>query len=165
MKNKYPRNPIFFFKKKISPDALQRRSKPPGLFELVQQSVVFAQGEVQCPRLVIVGIKMQVLDDVGQQVGAVHTAARRLVAQLGEVKVQVVVRRLVVQVGPQFAGRKVVLLKDDFLKHRERQEMLVKTLETSERSKSLVTNSPSIIIITKPHLSFLEDVLQQRQMV
>lgn len=71
---------------------------------------------------------MQVLDDVGQQVGAVHTAARRLVAQLGEVKVQVVVRRLVVQVGPQFAGRKVVLLKDDFLKHRERQEMLVKTL-------------------------------------
>lgn len=107
---------------------------------------------------------MQVLDDVGQQVGAVHTAARRLVAQLGEVKVQVVVRRLVVQVGPQFAGRKVVLLKDDFLNHQARQETFVKTLETSERSKSLVVNSRSMII-TKPHLSFLEDVLQQRQMV
>lgn len=107
---------------------------------------------------------MQVLDDVGQQVGAVHTAARRLVAQLGEVKVQVVVRRLVVQVGPQFAGRKVVLLKDDFLNHQARQETFVKTLETSERSKGLVVNSRSMII-TKPHLSFLEDVLQQRQMV
>lgn len=65
---------------------------------------------------------MQILDDVGQQVGAVHTAARRLVAQLGEVKVKVVVGRLIVQVGPQLAGRKVVLLKDDLLQHREKQK-------------------------------------------
>lgn len=68
---------------------------------------------------------MQVLDDVSQQVGAVHTTAWCLVAQLGEVKVQVVVRRLVMQVGPQFAGRKVVLLKDDFLNHQEREQMFV----------------------------------------
>lgn len=77
---------------------------------------------------------MQILDDVSQQVGAVHTTARRLVAQLGKVKVQVVVRRLVVQVGPQFASWKVVLLKDDFLQHRERQTALVETHGTSERS-------------------------------
>lgn len=58
---------------------------------------------------------MQVLDDVCEEVGPLHAAARRLVAQLGEVDVEVVVGRLVVQVDSQLAGWKVVALQDGLL--------------------------------------------------
>lgn len=58
---------------------------------------------------------MEVLDDVCQQVGALPATPGHLVAQLGEVDVQVVVGRLVVQVDPQLAGWKLVALQDGFL--------------------------------------------------
>lgn len=48
-----------------------------------------------------------------------------LVAQLGEIKVEVVVGRLVVQVDSQFTGGKVVLLQNDFLNHKERDIMFL----------------------------------------
>lgn len=49
--------------------------------------------------------------------GALHAAARRLVAQPREVDMQVVVGRLVVEVDSQLAGWKVVALQDGLLKH------------------------------------------------
>lgn len=72
----------------------------PCLFELAEQSIVRPQREIQGAGLVVLGVGLEVLDDVCQEVGALHTAARRLVAQLGEVDVKVVVGRLVVQVDP-----------------------------------------------------------------
>lgn len=47
--------------------------------------------------------------------GSLHTAARRIIAQLGEVDVQMVIGGLVVQVDSQLTGWKVVALEDGFL--------------------------------------------------
>lgn len=70
----------------------------PCLLELAEQSIVSPQGEVQGAGFVELGVRLEVLDDVCQEVGSLHTTARRLVAQLGEVDVEVVVGRLVVKV-------------------------------------------------------------------
>ena len=48
-----------------------------------------------------------------------HTAARRVVAQLGEMDVEMVVGRLVVQVDSQLAGWKVVALQDGLLRDND----------------------------------------------
>lgn len=53
---------------------------------------------------------MEILDDVCQEVGALSAAPGYLIAQLGEVDVQVVVGWLVVQVDPQLAGWELVAL-------------------------------------------------------
>lgn len=47
--------------------------------------------------------------------GSLHTAARRVIAQLGEVDVQVVIGGLVVQVDSQLTGWKAVALENGFL--------------------------------------------------
>lgn len=47
--------------------------------------------------------------------GSLHTAARRVIAQLGEVDVQVVIGGLVVQIDSQLTAWKVVALEDGFL--------------------------------------------------
>lgn len=47
--------------------------------------------------------------------GSLHTAARRVIAQLGEVDVQVVIGGLVVQVDSQLTGWKVVALENGLL--------------------------------------------------
>lgn len=47
--------------------------------------------------------------------GTLHTAARGIVAQFGEVDVQVVVGRLVVQINSQLGGRKAIALQDGHL--------------------------------------------------
>ena len=88
-----------------------------GLLELAEQSVVCPQGEVQCPVFVVVGVRLEVLDDVCEEVGTLHTTAWSLVAQLGEVDMEVVVRWLVVQVDPQLTGWEVVALQDGLLSH------------------------------------------------
>lgn len=64
------------------------------------------------------------MDDIREEMGALHAAARRLVAQLGEVDVEVVVGRLVVQVDSQLAGRKVVALQDGLLRHNETSNVI-----------------------------------------
>lgn len=92
--------------------------EPPGLLEPAQQPVVRPQGEPQRPGSVELRVGLQVLDDVGQEVGPLHAAARRVVAQLGEVDMEVVVGGLVVQVDSQLAGRKVVALQDGRLYRR-----------------------------------------------
>ncbi|TNN59424.1 hypothetical protein EYF80_030339 [Liparis tanakae] len=66
----------------------------------------------------VLGVGLEVLDDVREEVRPLHAAARRLVAQLGEVDVEVVVGRLVVQLGPsEQLGQGVLsdgsLLQDD----------------------------------------------------
>lgn len=90
---------------------------PSSLSELPEQPVVGPQREVQRPRFVELWIPLEVLDDIWKKVGALHVAARRLVAQTCEMDVQVVVGRLVVQVDSQLAGWKVVALQDGLLKH------------------------------------------------
>lgn len=91
----------------------------PCLLELAEQSVVCPQGEVQCPVFVVLGVRLEVLDDVREEVGALHATARSLVAQLGEVDVEVVVGRLVVQIDSQLASWEVVALQDGLLSHNE----------------------------------------------
>ena len=51
--------------------------------------------------------------------GPLHAGARRLVAQLGEVDVEVVVGRLVVQVDSELSGWDLVALQDGLLSHNE----------------------------------------------
>lgn len=93
----------------------QALSEPSGLLELVHQPVVGPQGEVHGLGFVVVRVQVEVLDDVCEEVGALPAAPGHLVAQLGEVDVQVVVGRLVVQVDPQLAGWKLVALQDGLL--------------------------------------------------
>lgn len=93
--------------------------QPPCLLELAQQSVVCPQGKVQGPGFVVVWVGLEVLDDICEEVGPLHATPRRLVAQLGEVDVQVVVGRLVVKVDSQLTGWKLVALQDGLLNHSE----------------------------------------------
>ncbi len=68
--------------------------------------------------------------------GPLHAAARCLVAQLGEVDVEVVVRRLVVEVDSQLAGWKAVALQDGLLSHNETRIIILSvclTLRTPPR--------------------------------
>ena len=65
--------------------------------------------------LVVRGVCLHVQDDVGEQVGSLYPAARCVVAQRGEVHVQVVVGRLVVQVDAQLTRRDTVSLKNGLL--------------------------------------------------
>lgn len=107
--------------------------QPPCLFELAEQPIVCPQGEVQCPGFVKLGVRLEVLDDVCDQVGSLHAAARRLVAQLGEVDVQVVIRGLVVQVDSQLTGWKVVALENSLLIYINKLRMNEATLSKENR--------------------------------
>lgn len=99
---------------------------------------------------------MEVLDDVCQEVGTLPAAAGHLVAQLGEVDVQVVVGWLVVQVDPQLAGWKLVALPDGLLECGE-------TRRLNNRSQAHCRlHWISACVHWSPYLSLLVDVLQQR---
>lgn len=93
--------------------------EPPGLFELVQKSMFSTKREVEGGRSVVVTLELEVLDDVGQQVSPLHAATWCVVAEAGEVDMEVVVGGLVVQVDPQLGGRQLVALKDDLLKDNQ----------------------------------------------
>lgn len=93
--------------------------QPFALFELVQKSVFSTEREVQGGRSVVVALELEVLDDVGQQVSPLHAAAWCVIAEPGEVDVEVIVGGLVVKVDPQLGGRQFVALKDDVLKDNE----------------------------------------------
>lgn len=62
------------------------------------------EGEVESGRSVVVTLELEVLDDIGQQVSALHAATWCVVAKAGEVDVEVVVGGLVVHVDPQLGG-------------------------------------------------------------
>lgn len=79
--------------------------EPPGLFELAYKSICSTEGEVECSRSVVVILQLEVLDDICQHVSPLHRAAWSVVAEAGEVDVEVVVGGLVVQVDPQLGGR------------------------------------------------------------
>ena len=96
-----------------------QKSQLPCLLELAEQSVIGPQGEVQRPSCVVLWVGLEVLDDISEEVGSLHTTARGLVAQLGEVDMEVVVGRLVVQVHSQLTGWEVVLLQDGLLSHNK----------------------------------------------
>lgn len=66
---------------------------------------------------------MEVLDDIGEEVGTLPTAPGHLIAQLGEMDVQVVVGRLVVQVDPQLAGWKLVALQNGLLERNKTRRL------------------------------------------
>lgn len=116
-----------------------RTSQPPRLLELAEQSVVRPQGEVQGPVLVVLGVRLEVLDNVCEEVGPLHAAARHLVAQLGEVDVKVVVGRLVVQVDSQLTGWKAVALQDGLLNHSEKGIVMFDIMNMSD-AVSFVSN-------------------------
>ena len=82
------------------------------------QPIVCAEGAAEAALAVELPVPLEVLDDVGEQVGALHAGARGLAAQRREVHVEVVVRRLVVEVHPQLTGRKTIPLENGLLGHR-----------------------------------------------
>ena len=109
-----------FEKQIVAPPLLEPRPlQPPRLLEPGEQSVVGAEGEAEAPLAVEPPVRPEVLDDVGEQVGPLHPAAGGLRGQRREVDVEVVVRRLVVEVHAQLAGGKAVALEDGLLGHRE----------------------------------------------
>lgn len=131
-------------------------SEPPSFLELVHQPVVGPQGEVHSLGFVVVRVQVEVLDNVCQEVGSLPTAPRHFIAQLGEVDVQVVVGRLVVQVDPELAGLKLVALQDGLLE-------CGKTRRLSERRRAQCRlHRISACVHWSPYLSLLVDVLQQR---
>lgn len=99
---------------------------------------------------------MEILDDVCQKVGTLPAAPRHLVAQLGEVDVQVVVGRLVVQVDPQLAGWKLVALQDGLL-GCGKMKPLINCSQAPYRLQCI-----SACVHWSAYLPFLVDVLQQR---
>lgn len=100
--------------------------QPPCLFELAKQSIICPQGEVQGPGFIIMWVRLEVLDDICQEVCPLHATPRRLISQLGEMDVEVVVGRLVVEVDSQLTGWKAVALQDGFLCHNETGESFCK---------------------------------------
>lgn len=87
----------------------------PSLLELCEQSIISSQGKVEGVGLVVVWVWLEVLDDISQKMRSLHSTSWCLIAQLGEMDVEVVVRGLVVQVDSQLTGRKLVLLHYSFL--------------------------------------------------
>lgn len=131
-------------------------SESPSLLELVHQPVVGPQGEVHGLGFVVVRVQVEVLDDVCQEVGALTATPGHLVAQLGEVDVQVVVGRLVVQVDPQLAGWKLVALQDGFL-GCDKTRRLSNCSQEQWRLHCITA-----CVHWSAYLSLLVDVLQQR---
>lgn len=68
------------------------------LLEFLKQKFVSLKGEGQSPFLVVRGVQRQVVNHVCQEMGSLDGAARGVVAQGGEMHVQVVVGGLVMQV-------------------------------------------------------------------
>ena len=65
--------------------------------------------------MIVLGVCLEVLDDVRKQVGMLHPTARGIVAQGVEVDVEVVVGRLVVEVHLQLTGCHTVPLQNALL--------------------------------------------------
>lgn len=85
------------------------------LFELEEQTIIGTQREGQAAVVIVTRICLQVLDDIRKQVSPLHPTAWGFVVQRGEVDVEVIVRGLIVQIHPQFAGRDTVTLLNGVL--------------------------------------------------
>lgn len=86
------------------------------LSELGEQSIFSSQGKGEGVRLVVVWVGLEVLDNISQKMCPLHSTSWGLIAQLGEMDMQVVVGGLVVQVNSQLTGRKFILLHYGFLR-------------------------------------------------
>lgn len=93
------------------------------LLELLKEGFISPQGEGQSPFLVVHGVHGQVVYDIGQEMGSLHGAARRVVAQGSEMHVQVVVGGLVVQVDPQLGAGHAKALHYGLLQRGNRAQL------------------------------------------
>lgn len=84
--------------------------------ELGEQSIFSSQGKGEGVRLVVVRVGLEVLDDISQKMCPLHSTSWGLIAQHGEMDMQVVVGGLIVQVDSQLTGRKFILLHYGFLR-------------------------------------------------
>lgn len=91
------------------PKKKNRSLEFPGLFELEEQGIIGTQWERQATVVIVTGICLQVLNDIGKQVGSFHSTSWSVVLQRGEMDVEVIVRRLIVEINAQFARRDAVL--------------------------------------------------------
>lgn len=130
--------------------------QPSRFLEPAEQPIICPQREAQCPGLVELRVRLEVLDDVREEVSALHAAAWRLKAQISEVDVQVVVGGLVMQVDPQLAVWKVVAPQNGLLHHN------TDTLSLIRGASCFPAHTQEAL---QTHLSFLEDVLQQRKVL
>lgn len=86
-----------------------------GLLQERQERVVSPERKGERATPVVLGILLQVVDHLRQQVGALHARARRLEAQGGEVHVEVVVGGQVMQVHAEPVRRHPVAPQDGLL--------------------------------------------------
>lgn len=86
-----------------------------GLLQELEQRVISPEGEGEAAMLVVGRVLLQVLNNLRQQVCALHGCARRLKAQGCEVYVQMVVGGQVMQVNSQPISRHLVALLDGVL--------------------------------------------------
>lgn len=86
-----------------------------GLLQEHQEGVVSPECKGERATLVVLGVLLQVVDHLRQQVGALHAGARGLEAQGGEVHVQVVIRGQVVQIHAEPVCRHLVAPQDGLL--------------------------------------------------
>lgn len=96
------------------------------LLEFLKQGFISPQGEGQSPFLVVGGVHGQVVDDISQEMGSLHGAARGVVAQGSEMHMQVVVGGLVVQVDPQLGARHAKTLPYGLLRGETESSALTK---------------------------------------
>lgn len=85
----------------------------------MEEGLVGAEGEGQGTFLVKRWVGGEVVDDIGQEMGPLDTAARRLVAQRCEMHVQVIVGGLVMQVHAQTGRGDAETLRYGLLKREE----------------------------------------------
>lgn len=91
-----------------------------GLLQECEEGVISSEGKGEGAAAVVLGVLLQVLDHLGQQVGPLHACTRGLEAQGSEVHVQVVVGGQVVQVHAKAVSRHLVALQDGFLARKGR---------------------------------------------
>ena len=80
-----------------------------GLLVSLVEVVRLLDREGECGPAVVAGVALQVVDDGGQQVGLLRLGAGGVVGHVGEVDVQVVERRLVVEVHAELGRGDAVL--------------------------------------------------------
>lgn len=83
--------------------------------EFLQQRFISSQGKGQRSLLIELGVELQVLDHIGEEVGTLHGTTRRVVAQGGEMHMEMVVGWVVMEVNPQLGSSDAKALHYCFL--------------------------------------------------
>ena len=84
---------------------------------------------VQSLTLIVIAFDLQMIDDVGEEMSSFHFTGTLAVLQAGEVNVQMIERRGIVEEGSDAVRRNAVLRADQFLEPRQQTPRCLRTRE------------------------------------